>query len=37
MAPEVRKQFRVQATDFTRERVLTWRTVVMVSGHKVSL
>jgi hypothetical protein len=33
------KRFRVKATDFTRQRVLNWRTVVvmMVSGHKVSL
>jgi Transposase DDE domain len=33
------KQFRVQATDFTRERVLTWPVVIMVMlrGQKVSL
>jgi DDE family transposase len=33
------RRFRVKATDFTRERILTWRTVVVliVSGHKVSL
>jgi hypothetical protein len=33
------RQFRVKATDFTRQRVLTWRRVVVliVSGHKVSL
>ena len=32
------KRFRVKATDFTRQRVLTWRTVVvlMMSGHKMS-
>jgi hypothetical protein len=36
---EVIQRFRVKATDFTRERVLNWRTVVVliVSGHKVSL
>jgi hypothetical protein len=36
---EVMKRFRVKATDFTRQRVLTWRTVVvlMMSGQKVSL
>lgn len=33
------KRFRVQATDFTRERVLTWPVVIMVMlrGQKVSL
>jgi hypothetical protein len=33
------RRFRVKATDFTRERVLNWRTVVVLilSGHKVSL
>jgi hypothetical protein len=33
------RRFRVQATDFTRERVLTWQTVVvlMLRGQKVSL
>jgi hypothetical protein len=35
----VLKRFRVKATDFTRQRVLSWRTVIilMVSGHKGSL
>jgi len=35
----VKKRFRVKATDFTRQRVLSWRTVVvlMLSGQKVSL
>jgi hypothetical protein len=35
----VRHRFRVKATDFTRERVLTWPTVVMLMlrGQKVSL
>jgi Transposase DDE domain len=35
----VRARFRVQATDFTRERVLTWPVVIviMLRGHKVSL
>jgi Transposase DDE domain len=38
-APAVRRRFRVKATDFTRERVLTWPTVVilMLRGQKVSL
>ena len=33
------KRFRVQATDFTRERVLTWPMVIMIMlrGQKVSL
>ena len=33
------KRFRVQVTDFTRERVLTWPVVLMVMlrGQKVSL
>jgi hypothetical protein len=33
------KRFRVQATDFTRERVLTWPVVIrgMLRGQKVSL
>jgi hypothetical protein len=37
--PEILKRFRVQATDFTRERVLTWPVVIMVMlrGQKVSL
>jgi hypothetical protein len=36
---EVMKRFRVKATNFTRERVLTWPTVVilMLRGQKVSL
>jgi hypothetical protein len=36
---EIIKRFRVQATDFTRERVLTWSVVIMVMlrGQKVSL
>jgi hypothetical protein len=36
---EIMQRFRVQATDFTRERVLTWPVVimVMVRGQKVSL
>ena len=36
---EVITRFRVQATDFTRQRVLSWQTVVvlMLSGHKMSL
>ena len=31
--------FRVKATDFTRQRVLSWQVVVvmMLRGHKVSL
>jgi len=35
----VRQRFRVQATDFTRERVLTWPVVLilMLRGQKVSL
>ena len=35
----MRKRFRVQARDFTRERVLTWPVVIMVMlrGQKVSL
>jgi Transposase DDE domain len=35
----VRERFRVQGTDFTRERVLTWPVVLMVMlrGQKVSL
>jgi hypothetical protein len=35
----VRHRFRVKTTDFTRERVLTWPTVVMLMlrGQKVSL
>ncbi len=35
----VRARFRVKATDFTRERVLTWSVVIvmMLRGHKVSL
>jgi hypothetical protein len=39
MAPEVMKRFRVQATDFTRVRVLSWPVVivVMLRGQKVSL
>jgi hypothetical protein len=39
MDREVMKRFRVQVTDFTRERVLTWPVVirVMVRGQKVSL
>jgi hypothetical protein len=37
--PEILQRFRVQATDFTRERVLTWPVVIMVMlrGQKVSL
>ncbi len=33
------QRFRVKATDFTRKRVLSWETVVVLilSGHKVSL
>ena len=33
------KRFRVKATDFTRQRVLSWQVVVvmMLRGHKVSL
>jgi hypothetical protein len=33
------RRFRVQATDFTRERVLTWPVVIMIMlrGQKVSL
>jgi hypothetical protein len=33
------QRFRVKATDFTRQRVLSWRTVVVLilSGHKVSM
>jgi hypothetical protein len=33
------KRFRVQVTDFTRERVVTWPVVsmVMLRGQKVSL
>jgi hypothetical protein len=36
---EVLKRFRVKATDFTRQRVLSWQVVVvmMLRGHKVSL
>jgi len=32
------KRFRMKATDFSRQRVLSWRMVVvlMLSGHKVS-
>ncbi len=39
LAGEVRKRFRVKATDFTRQRVLSWQVVVvrMLRGHKVSL
>jgi hypothetical protein len=35
----VLKRFRVKATDFTRQRVLSWQVVVvmMLRGHKVSL
>jgi hypothetical protein len=35
----VRERFRVQATDFTRERVLTWPVVIilMLRGQKVAL
>jgi DDE family transposase len=37
--PEIVKRFRVKATDFTRQRVLSWQAVVVLilSGHKVSL
>jgi hypothetical protein len=36
---EVVKRFRVKATDFTRQRVLSWPVVVVLilSGHKMSL
>jgi hypothetical protein len=36
---EVLKRFRVKATDFTRQRVLSWPVVVVMilRGHKVSL
>jgi hypothetical protein len=36
---EVLTRFRVKATDFTRQRVLSWQRVVVLilSGHKVSL
>lgn len=36
---EIMKRFRVHATDFTRERVLTWPVVIVVilRGQKVSL
>jgi len=39
MSAAIRERFRVKATDFTRERVLTWPTVivVMLRGQKVSL
>jgi hypothetical protein len=39
MTPEVIKRFRVKATDFTRVRVLTWPTVVivMLRGQKISV
>lgn len=39
MSAAVRQRFRVQATDFTRERVLTWPVVLllMLRGQKVSL
>jgi DDE family transposase len=39
MSTAVRERFRVKATDFTRERVLTWPVVVivMLRGQKVSL
>jgi hypothetical protein len=35
----VRQRFRVQETDFTRERVLTWPVVIilMLRGQKVAL
>jgi hypothetical protein len=38
-AGAVLKRFRVKATDFTRQRVLSWQVVVvmMLGGHKVSL
>jgi hypothetical protein len=39
LSGEVLKRFRVKATDFTRQRVLSWQVVVvmMLRGHKVSL
>jgi hypothetical protein len=39
LSGEVLKRFRVQATDFTRQRVLSWQVVIgmMLRGHKVSL
>ena len=39
LSSEVLKRFRVQATDFTRQRVLSWQVVIvmMLRGHKVSL
>ena len=39
MSAAVRQRFRVQARDFTRERVLTWPVVIvlMLRGQKVAL
>jgi hypothetical protein len=39
LSGEVLKRFRVKATDFTRQRVLSWQIVVvmMLRGHKGSL
>jgi hypothetical protein len=39
LSGEVLKRFRVKATDFTRQRVLSWQGVVvmLLRGHKVSL
>ncbi len=39
MSSEVIKRFRVKATDFTRQRVLSWQRVVvmMLRGQKISL